>query len=112
MRFNGRPAVMVEIMRHDKESAIEIAQQVHAYVDSAATRFPREIQLYAWDDESISIRGRLSTLGWSLVQGSVLVFLLLGLFLRPALAFWVVLGIPLSFAGGLLFMPYFGSPRT
>ena len=108
VRFNGRPAMMVEVMRHDDENAIDVAKAVRKYVDSASTRFPEEIQLYAWDDESISIRGRLSTLIWSLVQGSVLVFLLLGLFLRPALAFWVVIGIPLSFAGGVLFMPVFG----
>ena len=108
VRFNGRPAVMVEVMRHDDESALKIAEQVHEYVASARSRFPEGIDLYAWDDESISIRGRLSTLGWSLVQGGVLVFLLLGLFLRPALAFWVVVGIPAAFAGGVLFMPVFG----
>ncbi len=100
--------MMVEVMRHDKESAIDVADAVHEYVASARSRFPEGIELYAWDDESISIRGRLSTLGWSLVQGCVLVFLLLGMFLRPALAFWVVIGIPVSFAGGMLFMPLFG----
>jgi len=108
VRFNGRPAMMVEVMRHDKENAIKISEEVKKYVASASTRFPEGIELYAWDDESISIRGRLSTLGWSLLQGSLLVFLLLGLFLRPALAFWVVIGIPVSFAGGLIFMPVFG----
>ena len=108
VRFNGKPALMVEVMRHDRESAIEVSETVHGYVDSAATRFPSGIHLYAWDDESISIRGRLGTLTSSLIQGSLLVFVLLGLFLRPALAFWVVIGIPVSFAGGILFMPYFG----
>ncbi len=34
--------------------------------------------------------------------------LLLGLFLRPALAFWIVIGIPVGFAGGLILMPWFG----
>jgi multidrug efflux pump subunit AcrB len=108
VRFNGVPAMMVEVMRHNQESAIKIANKVHAYVDSASTRFPNGIRLYAWDDESLSIRGRLGTLIWSLVQGCFLVFLLLGLFLRPALAFWVVIGIPASFAGGVLLMPFFG----
>jgi multidrug efflux pump subunit AcrB len=44
----------------------------------------------------------------SLLQGSLLVLLLLGLFLRPALAFWIILGIPVAFAGGILLMPWFG----
>ena len=34
--------------------------------------------------------------------------IILGLFLRPQLAFWVVLGIPVAFAGGVLLMPFFG----
>ncbi len=108
VRFNGRPGLMVEVMRHDDENAIAISKKVRDYVATAGERFPDGIELYVWDDESLAIRGRLSTLGWSLFQGCVLVYLLLGLFLRPALAFWVVIGIPVSFAGGIIFMPYFG----
>ena len=108
VRFNGRPGLMVEVMRHDDENAIDISEKVHGYIDTIRTRFPEGIELSIWDDESISIRGRLNTLAWSLVQGCILVFILLGLFLRPALAFWVVIGIPVSFAGGIIFMPIFG----
>ncbi len=107
-RFNGEPVMMLEIMRTGKENAIEVSDKVKEYVATASTRFPEGINLYTWSDESISIRGRLSTLTWSLIQGSLLVFVLLGLFLRPQLAFWVMIGIPLSFAGGVIFMPWFG----
>tara|TARA_R110002096_G_scaffold179153_1_gene356100 strand:- start:9474 stop:12635 length:3162 start_codon:yes stop_codon:yes gene_type:complete len=108
VRFNGEPAMMVEIMRHDKESALEVSRLVHEYVDSAALRFPPGIHLYAWDDESLSIRGRLGTLTTSLIQGCILVFIVLALFLRPSVALWVVIGIPVSFAGGILCMPWLG----
>ena len=108
VEFNGDPALFVEVMRTGRESAIAISQKVHDYVDSAHTRYPGGINLYAWDDESISIRGRLSTLTSSLLQGGILVFLILGLFLRPSIAFWVVIGIPVSFAGGVLLMPWLG----
>jgi multidrug efflux pump subunit AcrB len=107
-RFNGENVMMLEVMRTGTENAIEVSNRVKEYVASASTRFPQGINIYTWSDESISIRGRLSTLTWSLIQGSVLVFVLLGLFLRPQLAFWVMLGIPISFAGGVIFMPYFG----
>jgi predicted RND superfamily exporter protein len=33
---------------------------------------------------------------------------MLALFLRPAVAFWVCLGIPMCFLGAFLFMPLFG----
>ena len=108
VEFNGEPALFVEVLRTGDESAIAISDKVREYVGTAAERFPAGIHLYVWDDESLSIRGRLSTLVWSLVQGGVLVFIILGLFLRPHVAFWVVIGIPVSFAGGVLLMPWFG----
>ena len=106
--FNGKPALFVEVLRSGNESAIQISDQVREYVSESKSRFPDGIELFVWDDESIAIRGRLSTLIESLLQGSVLVIILLGLFLRPAIAFWIVIGIPVGFAGGLLFMPWFG----
>lgn len=108
VEFNGKPALLVEVMRTGQESAIDISNKVREYVRNARTRFPEGIDLYVWDDESLAIRGRLSTLVHSLLQGGVLVMLLLGLFLRPALAFWIVIGIPVGFAGGVLLMPWFG----
>lgn len=107
-KFNGQPALMLEVMRTGQENAITIADKVTEYVRTVRSRFPEGINLYTWNDESIAIRGRLSTLTWSLIQGSLLVFLLLSLFLRPQLAFWVVLGIPVCFAGGVILMPVFG----
>lgn len=108
VEFNGKPALFVEVMRTGKESAIEISDKVRDYVRNSRSRFPEGIELFVWDDESVAIRGRLSTLVYSLLQGSVLVMLLLGLFLRPTLAFWIVIGIPVGFAGGVLLMPWFG----
>lgn len=108
VEFNGKPALFIELLRTGSESAIEISNQAREYVRTARARFPKGIELYVYNDDSLSIRGRLSTLIWSLLQGSVLVLILLGLFLRPALAFWIVVGIPVAFAGGVLMMPWFG----
>ncbi|UUO04542.1 efflux RND transporter permease subunit [Blastopirellula sp. J2-11] len=108
VEFNGRPALFVEVMRTGKENAIDISDKVHQYVRNARSRFPEGIELFIWDDESVEIRGRLTTLVTSMVQGSLLVMLLLGLFLRPGLAFWIVAGIPVGFAGGVMMMPWFG----
>ncbi len=108
VEFNGKPALFVEVMRTGNESAIQISDRVRQYVEESRDRFPEGVDLYVFDDESISIRGRLQSLVSSLVQGSLLVLLVLGLFLRPTLAFWVVIGIPVCFAGGVLCMPFLG----
>ncbi|HAE18419.1 MAG TPA: RND transporter permease, partial [Verrucomicrobiales bacterium] len=101
VEFNGRPAMFIQVRRARGEDAIEISDRIKEYV---STRAPEGAHLYAWNDSSLSIRGRLGTLISSLLQGCVLVFLILGLFLRPQVALWVVLGIPISFAGGVLVM--------
>ena len=108
VEFNGKPALFVEVMRTGKASAIHISELVRDYVRKANERFPEGIELFIFDDESISIKGRLRSLISSLVQGSILVLIVLGLFLRPALAFWVVIGIPVCFAGGVMLMPWLG----
>ena len=107
-RFNGKRCVLVEVKRLGNESALSIADTVHDYVAKSEQNFPEGVTLTVWDDDSVSLRGRISTLFWNLLQGSVLVFILLGIFLRLSLAFWVVVGIPISFAGGLMLMPATG----
>lgn len=108
LRFNGKKALFIDILQAPGESAIEISDAIKAYIQESASRYPAGIKLEMWDDESARIRGRLSILGNSLLMGGILVLLVLGLFLRPMLALWVVIGIPASFAGGLIMMPYFG----
>lgn len=106
--FNRRTAVRVEAFRTGKESALDIAEKVREYVRSSRERFPEGIVLGIHNDRAISLKSRLETLAGSLLQGAVLVMIVLGIFLRPQLAFWVVAGIPVSFAGGILMMHFFG----
>ena len=60
----------------------------------------------AWDDEARILSGRIETIVRNAQQGLILVIIVLALFLKPKLAFWVSLGIPISFMGGFwLFAP-------
>lgn len=105
VRFNGKPAVIIEVTRTGRENALAIASKVHDYVASA--KLPEGIDVSTWDDESVALKGRMHLLGTSLLQGMALVIILLGLFLRPSVAFWIVVGVPAAFAGALIIMPYF-----
>lgn len=107
-KLNGMPVLMVEVMRLDGENALTSADIVHDYIKRASETFPPGIHLAVWDDDSISLRGRLHTLFTNLLQGAALVMILLGLFLRPKIAFWVTVGIPVSFAGAAISMYYTG----
>ncbi len=60
-----------------------------------------------WRDGSNYLRDRLSVLIGNGAYGFVLVFVVLALFLRLRLAFWVALGVPVAFMGALSLFPAF-----
>jgi multidrug efflux pump subunit AcrB len=106
--FNRRTAVRIDVSRTGNENALDVARKVREYVANSKDRFPEGIVLGTHADRAIGLQSRLETMGSSLLLGAVLVMLVLGLFLQPQLAFWVVLGIPVSFAGGIVVMHMFG----
>ena len=106
-KFNGKNAAFVDVSRTGKQSAMETAEKVRNYIDSRQDSLPVGLELSYWDDDSQILTNRLGILARSAAQGGVLVILLLTLFLRPAIAFWVFLGIPISFLGAFILMNVF-----
>jgi multidrug efflux pump subunit AcrB len=107
-RFNGKPAVVIEVYRIGNQNAIDVANAVKAYVDGAVERFPPNVSLSYWRDRSRIVKSRLSTLVRSAIQGGILIFALLALFLRFSVALWVCVGIPVAFMGALAVLPWLG----
>ncbi|HDZ21044.1 hypothetical protein LCGC14_0017850 [marine sediment metagenome] len=101
-QFNGKPAVLVSVFKTPKEDTIEIVQAVKRYVKGKQMELPDGILIDTWADMSKLIEDRLDLLVRNGLQGLVLVFLTLWLFLGMRLSVWVALGIPVSFAGALL----------
>ncbi|MDJ0709013.1 MAG: efflux RND transporter permease subunit [Woeseiaceae bacterium] len=97
--FNGKNAVFINIKRTGRESAIEVAKLVRDYIAERQAGLPRDVELSYWDDDSVALTDRLGIMTTSALQGGILVILLLTLFLRPGVAFWVFIGIPASFLG-------------
>ena len=106
--YQGQTAIMIDITRVGNESAIAIATAVKHYINKAKARFPPNIEISYWRDRSKIIKGRINTLLKSALQGGILVFLLLTIFLRLSVALWVCVGIPVSFLGVLAVMPLLG----
>jgi multidrug efflux pump subunit AcrB len=103
-RMNGKRAIVVKVDKTPEEDALAIADQVRAYTASKNRSLPASIRLTTWADGSVPIRDRLELLTSNAVQGLALVFIILALFLRLRLAFWVALGIPISILGAFAFL--------
>ncbi|MCK5905303.1 MAG: efflux RND transporter permease subunit, partial [Gammaproteobacteria bacterium] len=106
-RFNGKPSVMIEIYRLDNQDALVISKQIKEYLLHAQEKMPPGVKIGYWRDRSKYINNRITSLIQTAIQGAFLVFIVLTLFLRMELAFWVVLGIPVSVIGAFAFMPLF-----
>lgn len=106
--FNGKPAVLIEVYRTGDQSALAVGQAVKDYIENKRQDLPAGIELDFWRDRSRVVKLRLNTLINSAIQGGLLIFLILSLFLRFAIAIWVCIGIPISFLGALSLMPVLG----
>ena len=103
-RFDAEPTVLLSVFRTGDQSALEIAGKVYEYVERTQPTLPAGISLTIWQDQAKMLQARLTLMLRTGFTGFALVFLLLALFLDLRLAFWVSLGIPISFLGAIMLM--------
>ncbi len=106
--FDGLPAAMTKVYRVGDQKPTEISDAVKRFVEVKRRQLPASVDLATWNDNSELFKSRKDLLTRNAMLGLVLVFITLGLFLEIRLALWVMLGIPISFCGALLFMPAIG----
>ena len=104
-RFDVEPTILVSIFRTGDQSDLEIASLVTDYVNRTTPTLAEGISLTIWQNQARILNDRLSLMLRNGLTGFGLVFLVLALFLELRLAFWVSLGIPISFLGALMLMP-------
>ena len=108
--FNGKPAMRVTAYRIGDETPAGVATAVKAYATDLEARLPDSVEVSIWRDDSVMLDERIDLLVRNAQMGLVLVLLVLALFLDLRLAFWVALGIPISFLGSFLVGgPLFGA---
>ena len=103
--YKGARSATLEIYRVADETPIGVSDAVREVMAEIEADLPTGVQWEINNDRSDMFRQRLELLLRNAFIGLVLVLVLLGLFLEPRLAFWVTMGIPTSFLGGLLFLP-------
>jgi len=103
--FNGKRAAMINVFRVGDETPLTVVAAAKEHVEELQATLPAGLYAAPWFDAAEIYEQRLSLLMRNARIGLLLVLLILGLFLEARLAFWVTLGIPISFSGALLFFP-------
>ncbi len=106
--YDGEPCVLLEVYRIGDQTPITVAAAARRVMAELNADYPPGVKISVLRDSSDTYRQRRDLLVKNGLYGLVLVLLLLGLFLQPRIAFWVMLGIPISFLGSFLFLPGFG----
>ncbi|SDK66523.1 Multidrug efflux pump subunit AcrB [Salinimicrobium catena] len=100
--FNGNAAVNITISNTNNEDLLSTAKQVKEYIEEYNQR-SSNVQLDVVFDSSITLEQRTQLLLENGLMGILLVLFFLSLFLNIRLAFWVALGLPISFLGMFIF---------
>ncbi len=104
VRYQGKPAIGLEILMAQKGNIIEISEAVERVKKQLTSEFPDNVKIDIWVDQSHYIKDRLALLQSNALYGLLIVFVLLALFLNVKIAFWVAMGVPISLAGTIAVM--------
>lgn len=103
--FNGKPSVGISISAVGDQNQIDISNEVTDYVKKRSQTLPQGISIESWGNSTAFLSEAINIMVSNMVMGVLLVLLVLGIFLRLQLAFWVMLGMPIAFLGAFALLP-------
>ncbi len=101
-------SIVMAVSKRKGGNAIKVVDQIREKLAAFQETVPTGISVELVEDNSTYIRARVKTMETSGAIGLALVLLVLGLFINYRLALMAALGIPISFAGAILFMNLIG----
>ena len=105
-QFNQKPAVSLSIFRVGDQSPLDIAEITTEMLEDF--QLPPGIEYRIDSNRAEDYRERLSLLTENGLLAIIIVMIILTLFLEYRLAFWVMLGMAISFIGGIILLPLIG----
>ena len=109
VRFNGKPAVALGVVRQSKANTVSVADAVLAEVEVLRRELPADVSLEVAYDQSTFIRHSVAEVTRTIFEAVLLVVAVIYLFLRSLRATLVpAVAIPVSVIGTFAFLDIFG----
>ena len=105
--INGKKAINISVSNTNNEDLIVSAADVREYIDRFNQQYDN-VKLDISQDRSVTLTQRTKLLIENALMGVLLVLFFLAIFLNARLAFWVAIGIPISFLGMYIFAAQMG----
>jgi len=106
--FKGETTAVFQVSSPDTMDISQIGKSIRAFEKDIADRLPPGLKFSIWFDGSTMFDSRMNLIGSNALSGMILVLIILMLFLRPAVAIWVTVGIAAAFCGAVAIAPYIG----
>ncbi|WMN58557.1 efflux RND transporter permease subunit [Pseudoalteromonas xiamenensis] len=107
-KLNGTNAVYIAVKATKDQNMMPVAASVHKYIEEKNASLPPGIHIEPIVDMTYYLDARLEMMKSNMIAGAILVAIMLTIFLRFKLAFWVMVGLPVCFLGAIMMMPIFG----
>jgi len=107
-QLNGKPAILINVIAPTNLNIVKLSNSLEEWLEEKNAELNPEVALSIIDDRSDIYFARMKTVSSNALVGLFLVLIVLMLFLRPTVAFWVAVGIGVSFMGAFIFLPAVG----
>ncbi|NKB65304.1 MAG: MMPL family transporter [Gammaproteobacteria bacterium] len=106
--YQGFPAVELSLNRSESGDSLKSAEIFHQWLEQADKDLPAGVVLTPFNERWKLLEGRIDLLVKNGLGGLLLVILILFLFMNARVAWWVSVGIPVSFMAALAILYFLG----
>jgi multidrug efflux pump subunit AcrB len=104
-KLDGQDNITIVVSSGENPNVVKTSDVVLKWLDDKQENLPEGVTLTLNFDFSVAYKERMALVSSNALLGLGLVLIVLMLFLRPVVAFWVAVGIGISFIGSVIFMP-------
>ena len=104
-QFNQTPSIELNVFRVGAQSPIDIADAVEETMQEFEGSLPPGVKWRIDNNNAEEFRRRVNLVMENALIAVAIVLFILAIFLEFRLAFWVMMGMAVSFIGGILFLP-------
>jgi multidrug efflux pump subunit AcrB len=106
--FNGKPTAFLKIRKNSRDDSLRILEAVQSFILEQQQRLPEQIGFHLTQDFTSAVKDRIQLLITNAWQGLILVFGVMWLFFGSRFAFWVIMGLPVSFLASTFLLAQWG----
>jgi multidrug efflux pump subunit AcrB len=108
LSFAGKDAAILAVSKNTTDDSLRVLEAVDEMLIIERAKLPKNVGLVLTQDATSIVKDRINLLTTNAWQGLILVFAVMWLFFTFRYAFWVVMGLPVSFLASMYFLNVFG----